>query len=252
MVMNAAEAISDSGKLTLATANVKLDQESISRFPELKAGDFVMLTISDTGIGMSEEIKARIFEPFFTTKAVGQGMGLGLSTCDGIIKQSGGFITVTSEPARGSTFKIYLPQAAPRTKVPIQRLDSPDLPKGTETILLVEDAPALRAMSVSLLGRLGYTVLAAASGIEALRQQQRGDITHIDLLMTVVVAPHINGKELAGRARAFDPHTRILFTSGLTESAVVHEGMLNAGEAFLQKPFTPSTLARKLREVLDL
>ncbi len=168
MAMNAADAMPDGGKLTLETANVTLDQEYVGRVPDLKAGGYVMLAITDTGAGMSEEVKARVFEPFFTTKGVGQGTGLGLSTCYGILKQSGGHINVYSELGRGTTFKIYLPQVEPRAKIPAQRSAAPDLPHGTETILLVEDDPALREMAAMLLRRLGYTVLTAAHGIEAL------------------------------------------------------------------------------------
>jgi CheY-like chemotaxis protein len=210
-----------------------------------------MLAITDTGAGMSEAVKARLFEPFFSTKAVGQGTGLGLSTCYGIIKQSGGHISVYSEPGRGATFKIYLPQVEPQTKIPLPRLDTPELPRGTETILLVEDDPALREMAATLLRRLGYTVLAAADGIEALSLKQQREVGHIDLLFTDVVMPHMSGKELADRVRALNPHTRVLFTSAYTENAIVDQGVLNKGVALLQKPFTPSALARKLREVLD-
>jgi CheY-like chemotaxis protein len=235
----------------LETANVSFDQESVGRYPELKPGDYVMLAITDTGIGMSEKVKARVFEPFFSTKEVGQGMGLGLSTCYGIIKQSGGHISVYSEPVRGSCFKIYLPQIEHEVKVPVPRLNSPDLPRGTETILLVEDDSALLEMAATLLRRLGYTVLIAANGIEALNVRHRRDIGHIDLLLTDVAMPHMNGKELAERVRALYPHTRILFTSAYTENAIVHQGVLNKGVSLLQKPFTPSALAHKLREVLD-
>jgi len=251
MVFNARDAMPNGGQLTLETSNVSFDQESVDRYPELKPGDYVMLAITDTGAGMSEEIKAHVFEPFFTTKGVGQGTGLGLSTCYGIIKQSGGHISVYSEPGRGATFKIYLPQVESRTEIPLQRPDSSALPRGTETILLVEDDPALCEMAVTLLRRLGYTVLAAANGIEALSLKQQRDIGHIDLLFTDVVMPHMSGKELADRMRAVYPHTRILFTSAYTESVVVHQGVLDKGVALLQKPFTPSALAHKLREVLD-
>jgi two-component system cell cycle sensor histidine kinase/response regulator CckA len=251
MAMNAADAMSNGGKLMLETANVTLDQADVSHFPELKAGEYVRLAITDTGAGMSEEVKARVFEPFFTTKGVGRGTGLGLSTCYGIIKQSGGHISVHSEPARGATFKIYLPQVEPQAKIPIQRLDSPDLPSGTETILLVEDDPVLREMAATLLRRLGYTVLAAANGIEALSLKQQRDNGHIDLLFTDAVMPHMSGKELAERVGALSPHTRILFTSAYIGNAIVHQGVLNQGVALLQKPFTPSALAHKLREVLD-
>jgi CheY-like chemotaxis protein len=210
-----------------------------------------MLAVTDTGRGMSEKVRARAFEPFFTTKDVGQGTGLGLSTCYGIIKQSGGHITVYSEPGRGTTFKIYLPQVESSGKIPVERLDSPDLPRGVETILLVEDDPALREMAATLLRRLGYTVFPAANGVEALSLKNERDTGHIDLLFTDVVMPHMSGKELADRVRALYPHTRILFTSAYTESAIVHQGVLDKGVAILQKPFTPSALAFKVRESLD-
>jgi CheY-like chemotaxis protein len=176
---------------------------------------------------------------------------LGLSTCYGIVKQSGGHISVYSELGRGTTFKIYLPQVESLPKVPVQRLDSPDLPRGTETILLVEDDPALRDMAAALLRRLGYAVLAAANGVEALSLKQQRDTGHIDLLFTDVVMPHMSGKELADRVRALNPLTKILFTSAYTENAIIQQGVLDKGVALLQKPFTPSALARKLREMLD-
>ncbi len=251
LAMNARDAMPNGGKLTLETANVTLGQEYVSRIPELKPGGYVMLAISDTGTGMSEKVKARVFEPFFTTKGVGQGTGLGLSTCYGIIKQSGGHISVYSEPGRGTTFKIYLPQVEPQTKIPMQPRNSHDLPRGTETILLVEDDPALRELAATLLRRLGYTVLVAANGIEALSLKQQCDTGHVDLLFTDVVMPHMSGKELSERVRALYPHTRVLFTSAYTENAIVHQGVLDKGVALLPKPFTPSALARKVREVLD-
>ena len=251
LAMNARDAMPNGGKLTLETANVSFDQERVGRDPELKPGDYVMLAITDTGAGMSAEVKARAFEPFFTTKGVGQGTGLGLSTCYGIIKQSGGHISVDSEPGRGTTFKIYLPQVEPQVKIPLQRLDSPDLPRGTETILLVEDDPALREMAVTLLRRLGYTVLVAADGLEVLSLPHQKSTGYIDLLFTDVVMPQMSGKELSDRIHALHPNTKILFTSAYTESAIVHQGALNPSVELLQKPFTPSALAYKVREVLD-
>jgi CheY-like chemotaxis protein len=200
---------------------------------------------------MSGSVKAHAFEPFFTTKDVGQGTGLGLSTCYGIIKQSGGHISVYSEPGRGTTFKIYLPQVEPPAPAPVAPLDAPGLPRGTETILLVEDDQALREMAATLLRRLGYTVFTAANGVEALSVKQQGNCGHVDLLFTDVVMPHMSGKELADRVRMLFPHTKILFTSAYTENAVVNQGVLNKDMALLQKPFTPSALARRLREVLD-
>ncbi|MGA2029258.1 MAG: PAS domain-containing protein, partial [Verrucomicrobiota bacterium] len=252
MAVNAFDAMPNGGKLTLETANVSFGSESVGRYPELQPGDYVMLAITDNGTGMSAEVKARLFEPFFSTKGVGKGTGLGLSTCYGIIKQSGGHISVYSELGRGTTFKIYLPQVEPQTKIPVQRLDSLDLPRGTETILLVEDDPALREMAASLLRRLGYAVLTAANGIEALSLQQQRDMGHIDLLFTDVVMPQMSGQELADRVQALYPQTRILFTSAYTENAIIHQGVVSKGVAFLQKPFTPSALARKVREMLDI
>ena len=193
MAMNARDAMPHGGKLTLETANVSFDEESIGRNLELKPGEYVMLAITDTGTGMSEAVKARIFEPFFTTKAVGQGTGLGLSTCYGIVKQSGGHISVYSEPSRGTTFKIYLPQVEEQTNIPFPRPAPLDLPRGTETILLVEDDPALREMAATLLKRLGYTVLAASDGVEALNLKQQPGTGHVDLLFTDVVMPHMSG-----------------------------------------------------------
>ena len=228
-----------------------LDQEYVSRFPDLKAGDYVMLAITDTGAGMSDAVKARIFEPFFTTKDIGKGTGLGLATCHGIIKQSDGHINVYSEPGRGATFKIYLPKVQLEAEAPGPPLQSPGLARGTETILLVEDDPALREMAATLLGRLGYTVLTAGNGLEALNVTHQRSTGHIDLLFTDVVMPHMSGKELADRVQALYPRTKILFTSAYTENAFVHQGMLNPGIILLQKPFTPSSLAGKVREVLD-
>jgi len=251
IVINARDAMPNGGKLILETANVSFDAESIGRYTELIPGDYVMLAITDTGTGMSEEVKARVFEPFFSTKGVGQGTGLGLATCYGIIKQSGGHISVYSELARGATFKIYLPRIEQPLNRPVERLGIPDLPLGTETILLAEDDPALREMAATLLRRLGYTVLTAANGIEALNLKQQRDIGHIDLVFTDVVMPHMSGKELADRMQALFPHTKILFTSAYTENAIIHQGVLDKNMALLQKPFTPSALAHKLREVLD-
>ena len=251
VVMNAADAMPNGGKLTLETAHATLDQEYVRRFPELKAGEFVMLAISDTGVGMSDAVKARVFEPFFSTKDVGQGTGLGLATCYGILKQSGGHISVYSEPGRGSTFKIYLPQTERAPRAPLPHPAAAGMPRGLETILLVEDDAALREMAAMLLRRLGYHVLTAVNGLEALKLTQQPGNGHIDLLFTDVVMPHMSGKELANRIRSLFPQTKILFTSAYTEGAIVHQGALDPGVALLQKPFTPSALASKVREILN-
>jgi nitrogen-specific signal transduction histidine kinase/CheY-like chemotaxis protein len=252
VAMNAVDAMPNGGKLTLETANVILDETYVARYPDLPAGEYVMLAITDTGTGMSEEVKARLFEPFFSTKPVGQGTGLGLSTCYGIVKQSGGHIGVYSEPGRGTSFKVYLPQSSLPTKVPSTKLLTPHLPLGTETILLVEDDPSLREMATTLLERLGYTILAAANGIEALRLMERSPAGRIDLLFTDMVMPHMDGQELAKRVLAASPPTRVLFTSAFTENAIVQQGGFARGTGLLQKPFTPSALANRLREILDV
>jgi two-component system, cell cycle sensor histidine kinase and response regulator CckA len=197
-------------------------------------------------------VRARAFEPFFSTKGIGQGAGLGLATCDGIIKQSEGHICIYSETARGTTVKIFLPQVAERIiSSSLPRIISSELPRGTETILLAEDDPSLLEMSATLLRRLGYTVLTATNGVEALNLKQQKGIGHIDLLYTDVVMPHMSGKELSDRIQVIYPNTRILFTSAYTESAIAHQGILDEGVVILQKPFTPSALANKVREVLD-
>jgi PAS domain S-box-containing protein len=251
IVLNARDAMPNGGKVTLETANVSFSPEEAAAYPEFKAGDYVMLAITDTGTGMSAAVRARIFEPFFSTKGVGQGTGLGLSTSYGILKQSGGHISVYSEPAQGTTFKIFLPQVEEQPKPAVLPLEASDLPRGTETILLAEDDPALRKMATTLLEKLGYKVFTASNGMEALSLKQQRNIGHIDLLFTDIVMPHMSGKELSERIRALYPHTKILFTSAFTENAFVHQGVLTKGVMLLQKPFTPSALARKLREVLD-
>jgi PAS domain S-box-containing protein len=254
LVLNARDAMASGGKLTLETANVTLDQDYVSRFAasEITAGDYVMLAVTDTGTGMSETVKARLFEPFFTTKAVGEGAGLGLSTCYGIVKQSDGHMSVYSELGHGTTIKTYLPRVESAARsAPPQRPDSTELPRGAETVLLVEDNAALRAMAVGLLQRLGYTVLAAGNGLEALNLKHQHRAGPIDLLFTDVVMPDMTGMELASRLRALSPQIKILFASACAENAIAHQGMLERGAALLQKPFTPLTLANKLREVLS-
>lgn len=246
MVFNAHDAMAGGGKLTLETGNVTFDENNFDPYSDITPGNYAMLAIADTGRGMSPEVKARVFEPFFSTKGIGKGTGLGLATCYGIIKQSGGHISVTSEPGRGTTFKIYLPQAQSELQEVPTTNQLPDLPGGTETILLVEDDVELLEMTATFLGRLGYRVFTAHDGMDALNLLEQRGQSPVHLLCTDVVMPRLDGNELAERMAGTHPEAKVLFASGKTEHTVVHPGAI-----FLQKPFTLSTLAHKVREVLD-
>lgn len=246
MTVNADDAMPDGGILSFETTNVIPSRETANSSSEFKAGEYVMLAITDTGRGMTDAVKALIFEPFFTTKGTGEGSGLGLSTCQGIIKQSGGYISVSSEPGRGSTFKIYLPKATPQTTPPIPRLTSPGISSGKESVLLVESNLEIREMSMNFLKGLGYVVTAAADGTEALSADQQRAPGAIDLLLTDLAILPMGGNELLRQMRELFPHLKVLFTLSSTEKNV-----LEKDTSVLHKPFTPSALARKLREVLD-
>jgi NO-binding membrane sensor protein with MHYT domain/nitrogen-specific signal transduction histidine kinase/CheY-like chemotaxis protein len=249
LVVNARDAMPEGGRLTIETQNVTLEAGSTSQHIEAPAGDYVLIAFTDTGIGMDPATQDRIFEPFFTTKRLGKGTGLGLATVYGIVKQSGGSISVYSEPNRGSTFKVYLP----RNPEPVPTTDdNPGLPvstSGTETVLIVEDEEAVRLLAVrALLGR-GYRPLVARNGEEALKasEQHPGPI---HLLLTDVVLPRTSGPKLAASLVAARPELRVLYMSGFTENAIVHHGVLDSGTGFIQKPFTPQTLTLKVQEVL--
>jgi PAS domain S-box-containing protein len=250
LVVNARDAMPTGGKVAIETQNAELSEEYAEGHLPVVPGAYVMLAVSDTGIGMDAQTRGRIFEPFFTTKDKGKGTGLGLSTVYGIVKQSGGYIWAYSEPGRGTTFKVYLP----RVDAPVEAIAPPPQPggtlAGTETVLLAEDDELLRPLARGLLQKLGYTVLDAGSAEEALALAG-AHAGPIHLLFADVVMPGESGRQLASRLAELRPDTRVLYTSGYTDDAIVHHGMLEPGLNYLQKPFTPAALARKVREVLD-
>ncbi|HLG55929.1 MAG TPA: PAS domain S-box protein [Vicinamibacterales bacterium] len=250
MAINARDAMPDGGTLVIETRNVTLQSELVDGAEEGPPGAYVLLAMSDTGCGMTSETKARLFEPFYTTKGLGKGTGLGLSVVDGVVKQSGGRIDVHSQPGLGTTFNIYLPATAAAAAGDPIRSDARTLSAGTETILLVEDEPAVREMTQAALQRRGYTVLPASSGAEAL-EIARDNPGRIDLVLTDVVMPGMSGPQLVERLRAEHPVLAAVFMSGYTSDAVLRHG-IETGEAdFLQKPFSTAALAAKLRQVLD-
>lgn len=250
LVVNSKDAMPEGGRIAIKTANVVLDGDELRReYSYIKPGAYVMLAVSDTGYGMDKETQTRIFEPFFTTKEKGKGTGLGLSTVYGIIKQSGGYILVNSELGQGTTFKIYLPRVEDAAQ-PVRHV-SLDQPQhaGSETILLVEDEESVRELVRETLEAKGYRVIEANNGEAALGLAEKLS-QPVDVLITDVVMPGMSGRELSARLSASFPMTKVLYLSGYTEDAIVHEGVLEPGTAFLQKPFTLHALARKLREVL--
>jgi nitrogen-specific signal transduction histidine kinase/ActR/RegA family two-component response regulator len=261
LCVNARDAMPDGGRLTLRTANVDLDEAAAARWGDARPGPYVMLEVTDTGVGMDEETRSRLFEPFFTTKEQGKGTGLGLSTVYGTVRQSGGHIAVESAPGRGSTFTVCLPRVAaaapppeprpvPAGPAPRTRAETRLTPGRGETVLLVEDAQRVRAVVREILEMSGYVVLEARHGAEAL-EVSRAHPGVIHLLVTDVVMPQMSGRELAQRLATLRPELKVLYMSGYTDDAIVRHGVLAAGIAFLSKPFTPDALALKVREVLD-
>ena len=250
LAVNARDAMPNGGKLTIETANAELDGPYAQDHLPTRPGRYVLLAMSDTGIGMNEEVKAHIFEPFFTTKEKGKGTGLGLATVYGIVKQSGGYIWVYSEPGRGTTFKIYLPRVEatpePLAPQPVRSIS----PHGSETVLVVEDQDEVRKLTRRVLEARGYTVLVAANGTEALQVAQ-AHAGPIHLLATDVVMPGMSGREVSLRLAPARPQMKVLYLSGYTDESITRHGVLEPGIAFLQKPFTADALARKAREVLD-
>jgi two-component system cell cycle sensor histidine kinase/response regulator CckA len=249
LAVNARDAMPQGGKLTIRISNVTFDQKTVIRNRSLEAGHYVMMAISDTGVGMTNEVKAHLFEPFFTTKGVGKGTGLGLATSYGIISQSGGDIRVYSEAGTGTTFKIYLPLVE---KIIVQNLaddDTDNLPGGTERILIVEDDEAVRTLAWTVLSQCGYTVELASDGAKALTLIEGG--LKVDMIITDVIMPNMSGRQLYDRVRESLEDTKVLFISGYTDDALANRGVLEQGFNFLEKPFSPVGFARKVREILD-
>jgi CheY-like chemotaxis protein len=252
LAVNARDAMPKGGKLTVETANVYLDEHYVAQEVGVAPGQYAMVAVTDSGTGIAADLLPRVFDPFFTSKPVGKGSGLGLSMVYGFVRQSRGHVRVYSEPGRGTTVKIYLPRhlggAATDATV-----DAPQsLPRASaqgETVLLVEDEPRVRRMSREVLQELGYAVHEAASGEEALRMFDQ--LGHVDALFTDVVMGGMSGRELAEALRARAPALKVLYTTGYTRNAVVHNGVLDPGVTFLPKPFTVEELALKLRAVLD-
>ncbi|MFN2577493.1 MAG: PAS domain S-box protein [Pyrinomonadaceae bacterium] len=249
LVVNARDSMPDGGKLTIETDNVYLNEQYVKDHVGAQAGPHVMLAVADTGHGMDRETIARIFEPFFTTKEMGKGTGLGLSTVYGIVKQSGGNIWVYSEIGRGTTFKIYLPRVGAAAEEYKRNIENARATKGSETILLVEDEDMLRKLGRQTLKGHGYCILEAANGGEAIALAANEG--RIDLLLTDVIMPGMNGREVAIGLLKTRPSLRVLFMSGYTDDAIVHHGVLDESANFIQKPFSPDELARKVRQVLD-
>ena len=251
LAINAKDAMPKGGTLTIETQGVYIDESYHHHHPQTAPGNYVLLAVSDTGHGMDEETKKHVFDPFYTTKKEGKGTGLGLSTVYGIVKQSDGFIWAHSEPGQGTTFKIYLPQRTGTIKQQEPLLVKQKAKGGTETILLVEDDESLRKLAKRILEGYGYGVIEAKNGIEALEITTKGDHPKIDLLVSDVIMPKMSGKELADKLKEEYPRLGVLYISGYTDKGIAHHGVLDEGVSFLQKPFSPKSLAEKVREILD-
>ncbi len=252
LAVNARDAMPQGGQLKITTSNFHMDESFVRHYPyPVSTGDYLLLTVSDTGIGMDASTRARVFEPFFTTKEKGKGTGLGLSTVYGVVKQSGGYIDIASEPGAGASFMIYLPKVEGTSEKVKQPPESQGSWKGTETILLVEDESSLRTLSRNLLESCGYAVLEAGCGEDALHLSEKHE-GKIDLLLTDVVMPGISGRVLADELLRKRPETRVLYTSGYTGQTIGAHGVLAEGSFFLPKPFTREALAKKVRETLDV
>lgn len=252
LAVNARDAMPQGGKLIIATDNTALDEASVRLYPEVVPGSYVQLAVTDTGTGINQETLAHIFEPFFTTKEQGKGTGLGLATVHSIVKQHGGHIRVDTAPGRGTTFKVYLPQLKTLSELPPESSSTSEMPRGSETILVVEDDLSVREIMCHILQANGYTIHQAASGPEAINFCQETQPENIHLLLTDMVMPGMNGQSLASNLKSRYPQLKVLYTSGYLENNLSQQGLLESKAVFLEKPFTPDTLTRKVREVLDV
>jgi CheY-like chemotaxis protein len=248
---NARDAISDVGEITIETKNIVLqDDDCIEPSPWLVPGEYVLLTVSDDGMGIKKKDLENIFDPFFTTKEVGKGTGLGLPMVYGIVKQNSGFINVYSEVGEGTICRIYLPRHVEEPEAQAEPLEADTITGGDETVLLVEDEPILLKMGKAMLEKLGYRVLSAVSPTQAIKLAEK--YPHdIDLLITDIVMPGMNGRDMAARIKALYPKLKCLFMSGYTANVVAHRGVLEEGLHFMQKPFSMEALAKKTRETLE-
>jgi len=249
LCLNARDAMPEGGRLVVETGDVYLKEEDVRRNPYMKTGRYALLTVSDTGIGMDEKTCERVFEPFFTTKGPDKGTGLGLAMVYGIVEQHGGFILVDSEPGKGTAFKVYFPAVEARPDALPANRRKESLRGGTETILLAEDEEAIRSFTEQALKEFGYNVLVARNGEEAIEIFLRNK--EIDLAVLDVVMPRKGGKEAFEEMHTRNPRLKVIFMSGYSADAIHDSFVLNAGTPFIQKPFGPTILARKVREVLD-
>jgi len=251
LVVNARDAMPRGGRILIETDNVTLDQKSQSKNRELEPGPYVMLAITDTGVGMADIVKAHLFEPFFTTKGPGKGTGLGLATSYGIVRQSGGDIRVYSEPDRGTSFKIYFPCTGLSTPLETPSVENAPPRNGSETVLLVEDDASVRQLTASILRNHGYVIFEAEDGLEGVQLALGDHSPQFDLIVSDVIMPRMSGKEMFDKIRLRHPDVKILFVSGYTDNALADHGVLGPGIAFLEKPFSPNRLAQQVRAVLD-
>jgi two-component system, cell cycle sensor histidine kinase and response regulator CckA len=251
LVVNARDAMPNGGKLTIGINNITLDESYTDTRAGVLPGDYVMLSVSDTGVGMTDEVKAHLFEAFFTTKLSGKGTGLGLATCQTIVQQSGGHIGFYSEVGLGTTFKVYFPRVEQLLAVAPKSVQPGPLPRGTETVLVVEDDQSVRHLARGILEAQGYEVLTAPNGQEALRVVNQSQGQPISLVVTDVIMPLMSGNVMAEWLKTTYPGLKILFTSGYTDEAIARHGVLETGVEFLPKPYSRATLVHKVREMLD-